>query len=555
MLQRIKKIQNIGRFKSCSSSSVPFEKITLIFGRNTYGKSTLSDLFSSVATGDVNIIKSRKTIPHDPQSQHVELSFKVDDQQGESLVKYQSGTWQPPLPTVLKLHVFDDSFYHTNLFTGRKFTRETKDNFSSFVLGTQGVAKQQEIEQKNKDKRGFTKQRNELERVVFKNINNLPDFIELSPTESKDKLNQTIDSLRIQYSKLNEQLKKSSQIQERKECHYLNWENDFPLALQKLNSALQESLQWHYKEAQRKVTEHIKFHFKESQNAENWIRQGLVQNNNKNCQFCGQNLSSEALQLLDSYRKNFDSVYEEYDRRIKSELYESRLWLIKERILSLKLTIEINNGIFKSYPELDDNESYCILVDKITLISSQLNEKFEQWEEQKNSLHQIIDALISEKAESPSKAINSLKLELILAINEKSNSLVIEYNEEVISINKILQEFKKSVIDNSLIKRLKDIESNGKIEARKLQRLELSEQCLEYKQLNNKINELNIEIPKLIEELSTEQSDFLEQYFFRLNYYFQLFGSHDFELKKESNTRGDKPIYSLDLLHLYKTIS
>ena len=44
MLNRIQKIQNIGRFRQATCGDLQFEKITLIFGRNSYGKSTLGDL-------------------------------------------------------------------------------------------------------------------------------------------------------------------------------------------------------------------------------------------------------------------------------------------------------------------------------------------------------------------------------------------------------------------------------------------------------------------------------------------------------------------------------
>lgn len=65
MLKRISTIQNIGRFKSCSAGAAQFEKITLIFGQNTYGKSTLADLLSSLETGIVDALTTQRTFPDD----------------------------------------------------------------------------------------------------------------------------------------------------------------------------------------------------------------------------------------------------------------------------------------------------------------------------------------------------------------------------------------------------------------------------------------------------------------------------------------------------------
>lgn len=545
MLKRIKKIQNIGRFKSCMPSSVQFEKITLIFGRNTYGKSTLGGLLSSISTGNTETIKSRNTIPNDQQSQIAELSFMIDGQPSEVPIKYSSGTWSSSLPASLKLNIFDDGFYHTNLFAGRQFSRETKDNFSSFVLGTLGVAKQQEIETKNKQKGEATRKRNDLQKAAFKDINDLAAFIELSPSESKGELSQKIELLREEYSKLSKQQKNATKIQERKECCSIHWENDFPEALQKLNTALQASLESHHKEAQSKVAEHIKLNFKEPENAEKWIRQGLAQNNGENCQFCGQILSQDALQLLDFYHQSFDAAYENHDKHIKQQLRQYRLLLTRERISSLRIAIESNNTALKSFPELEEDEDWKLLIDKITPITDQLNEEFSQWETSQAVLKEEIDSVISQKLASPHKAKDVFQFETLIQVNEKLIPLVGQYNELIKDINSFFQSFKKSVIDDSIIQKLAEIEKNGKTERRKLQRLELTEQCSAYKEFDEKIAQLNNDIPRLKEELSNEQSDFLSQYFDRLNHYFQLFGSRDFRLEKGLDTKGHKPIYYL----------
>ncbi len=169
----------------------------------------------------------------------------------------------------------------------------------------------------------------------------------MSPVESKEELGERINLLRQDYDKLNKQKKNSIKIQDRKECISLYWENSFQSALEKINVALQKNLESHHKEASLKVSNHIEVNFKNAQNAENWIRQGLVQNNGQCCQFCGQTLGIEALQLLDLYRKSFDTVYEEYDKHIKQELNDSKSLLVQERINALRIAIESNNAALK----------------------------------------------------------------------------------------------------------------------------------------------------------------------------------------------------------------
>jgi hypothetical protein len=334
MLKRIKKIQNIGRFKFCEPNRAEFKEITLIYGRNTYGKSTLGDLLSSLESGNTDGIKQRKTIPNDEQSQKAEISFSADEFQGEKIIKYQSGTWLSSVPAGFKLKIFDDGFYHKNLFAGRQFSRETKDNFSSFVLGAQGVAKRQEIETKNKQKGDATRKRNDLLKAAFKDIEDLDGFLSLSPNESKDIINQKVIELRGEYEKLYKQQKNATQIEQRKECRFLEWKDDFSPAKTILNNSLMTSLESHHQQAQQKLTEHIRTNFKSQENAENWIRQGLAQNNSETCQFCGQTLSIEALALLQIYRQSFDTAYDEHDKRIQQELKNSKAELVKDHTIT-----------------------------------------------------------------------------------------------------------------------------------------------------------------------------------------------------------------------------
>ena len=115
MLKRISKIKNIGRFKQASCGALQFAPLTLIFGRNTYGKSTIGDIFSSISNNDSTLITSRRTIPDDASPQEVLISFQLDDAENEFPIKFENNTWSPNLPQQLRIAVYDDGFYHNNV--------------------------------------------------------------------------------------------------------------------------------------------------------------------------------------------------------------------------------------------------------------------------------------------------------------------------------------------------------------------------------------------------------------------------------------------------------
>lgn len=159
-IKRIKTIQNIGTFANFTGGgSLGFEKLTLIYGLNTYGKTTLTDIFQSLKDNNQNILISRKTIPNQVSSQKIELSIKESSISGESDIKFENNSWSRN--TLSKnLEVFGTEFIHKNLFTGLNIARENKENFTQFILGEDGVLKANQIAEKKKElgiKKGILK--------------------------------------------------------------------------------------------------------------------------------------------------------------------------------------------------------------------------------------------------------------------------------------------------------------------------------------------------------------------------------------------------------------
>ena len=144
---RIKEIKNIGTFADFKNGGrLGFEKLTFIYGFNTYGKTTLSDIFHSLKLNDSEIIRSRKTIPQQNASQKIVLTQKG---QAESKIKFEHNDWEEnDLHSCLE--VFGNAFIHENLFTGLTIERENKESFTKFVLAEQAVKTAEEIAEKKK---------------------------------------------------------------------------------------------------------------------------------------------------------------------------------------------------------------------------------------------------------------------------------------------------------------------------------------------------------------------------------------------------------------------
>lgn len=149
MIKNIKVLKNIGVFQNyemrLSGLEKDFEKNNFIFGLNTYGKSTLCDVFKDANDNSTNRITDRKTIPATTDAQKIVISCE------KGTVTLDNNGWKN---NCLSNHVlvFDTEFVFNNVFDGTELTedRATKENFTEFILGKEGVDKIQTIEQLKK---------------------------------------------------------------------------------------------------------------------------------------------------------------------------------------------------------------------------------------------------------------------------------------------------------------------------------------------------------------------------------------------------------------------
>lgn len=544
MLKRIKSIQNVGKFKSCKPAAAEFGKITFIYGLNTYGKSTLGDIFSSLRTGKTFAIKARKTIPGDDLKQEITLSF-LPEGKNESNVVYSNGSWQNKLPADVNLHIFDDGFYHDNLFSARQFTRATKEAFSSFVLGEKGVAKAQEISEKNKRKGDLTREAGKFKKNVFNEVRDLAEFLNSVPEKNLAELESKIALLRTEYVELRKQKSTSAKILSRKEFRSINWNNEVAVDLDSLNVALGSSLKPHHEAARNAVAEHIINHFSTDRGAEAWLRQGLLYRKGENCQFCGQHLTFEALDLLSLYEQTFDASYKDNAADISQRLSAAQTKLKRALTDSLRLELEGNKEAIVSYPELEGGEYFIKLVELLMKVSDDLSEAMHRWDNKLQPLLEEISTLIKRKREVPQDPLPPVDGNEIASLESNLKYLCDQYNALALDLNLVIANFKEQINAQTIDSKITNKELEGKLIERKILRVKLKTQCDEFIAINKELERLHVQIPRMNNELREEQSDFLKSYYLNLNRHFARFGSEDFELIKGEDLSGHTPVFYL----------
>ena len=144
-IQKIIHIHNVGKFHKYShKGDMAFSDVTLVYGENGKGKTTLSSIFRSLKTGDVSLLTEKKCAGGcDPISVKILLENNQTAQFTED-----SGTWTILNPS---LEIFDSYHVNNNVYSGDHVDHTHKKNLYYLVIGEQGVQMAQEIEQIDSD--------------------------------------------------------------------------------------------------------------------------------------------------------------------------------------------------------------------------------------------------------------------------------------------------------------------------------------------------------------------------------------------------------------------
>lgn len=132
MINRLQLLRNIGQFDSVHAGAIiHLNRYVLIYAENGRGKTTLTAILRSLATGDpVPINERRRLAAINPP--HVVLQCSV----GHTPLVFENGAWNH---TFSNMVVFDDRFVNENVYSGLSVDAEHRQNLHELVLGAQGV--------------------------------------------------------------------------------------------------------------------------------------------------------------------------------------------------------------------------------------------------------------------------------------------------------------------------------------------------------------------------------------------------------------------------------
>lgn len=345
MISRFTQIKGVGKYINCNNiAGKQFEKNTIIFGHNTGGKSTLTDILWSFKTGDTSFIEGRKSFGFFG-SQIVEIVDKANN-----VLKYPSANWNNGYENI---EIFDTQFINENVFEGNEIKYGNQKKLHSIIIGQEGKRLSEEINSSQEKFAEITKEKTDRTKYfnqAFSNKITITDFQRLHKHSNPDAL----------IKELKETINVAANQQKIKAVF------DFATSLLDniTNQTTKQILSKTILTNAELVTTHILKTWKNPTQSKDFLQTGinLTKDEKDSCVFCGQSLNEEAVELLNAYSQLFSEEYRKFhsdvistvtkfDKFNPNQILES----LKDKFETIGVTLDLADIDSKNVSELKAN--------------------------------------------------------------------------------------------------------------------------------------------------------------------------------------------------------
>lgn len=545
MITSIKKIKDVGVFKDFETRRTglqkDFCKKNFVFGPNTYGKSTLCDILKDISDNSTERINKRLSIPNGA-AQDVILNLS----DGEGTVKLSNDSWNNN-KLKNRIMVFDTEFMINNVFDGTKLIedRTTKENFTEFILGDNGVTLAQEIEEL---KRELKEEKTKLSTMTPNSQKGESDatikkYIRQEVQETLEELEEIKESLSKKIKNNEQREKNRAAIRDYKEIEGVKC-----CKLTKLISdveTIKDILGTSYSMTADTLVafeKHIREVCHGKKGAQEWISQGIYfMGDDSVCPFCGQEIVDKSLvNAFSEYLCNDYQVFKKnLSQRINQVSLDWDIFTLSKDVVDLQKTIKKAEVLFGEAINAWDADLENLYQEILTNEQSFLDE-FNILRETANTALKSKIALCNVDVELSADILEKIKKCYDEKIDEISG-IVSKVNEAVLLVKTEINSNSYEDKNAEFISQLQDIN-------RKIVRLNEDNDCIDWKAQYDLIEEKSWQVKEKSDELESDQSEYLDTYFETIDAIFKRYGGHKFKIERgDFSNKGYKKIFGVNI--------
>ncbi len=506
MINKIEKLVSIGKYRNyIASGPVNFKNLTLIYGDNGGGKTTLTSVLRSLTSDNPSIIRSRISTAN-TQAQAAQIT-----QLGTPNIYHTFGAsgWTIPFPNI---EIFDIHFVNENIYSGFDFNDEHKKQLHQFVIGSQGIAIQNQIEQNKLDKVNSRQNQTTLESQLIQQVGNnlnselITNFLSLSSTDvngidplitaAELKLTNASANTIIQTLQLTIPIATFSS-----NINFTTLLTDLQTTIQSIqNQTLEQLFESHCQDLNDNGI----------QSAENWLQTGLNYINSKesksetdlNCPFCKQSINN-SMDIINAYTCKFNEEFNAFLSRLRTHLTSLQNFNLDATVQAINTGCTSNNSKVVLWSNHLPN---TVQLPINSLISNATELRTEM---------QTLISLLEQKIQNPTTAIITSPLITFQTSLQNLTANITAYNQSITIYNSAITTFKSGIqtVQNSQLEvdRLKRIKKRFEPAILQICNLIITEK--------QRLRTLTSEYPLLIQQQNAAATVFFSSYQTRINHY------------------------------------
>lgn len=506
MINKVERLVSIGKFRNYQATGqVNFHKLTLIYGDNGGGKTTLTSVLRSLTTNNPAIVRSRIS------TNHVAAQAAQITQAGTPNIFHTFGTtgWTIPFPDI---EIFDIHFVNENIYSGFDFNDEHKTQLHQFVIGAQGIAIQNQIEQNKTDKAALRQNQTAIELRLIQQVGNnlttdlITSFLAIPATQANgiDQLitiaeaalasanaNSIIQTLQIlsPLTRINSGINFTSLITD----------------LQATSQAIQDAA------LQTLFSNHCQDLVANSLDGpENWLQKGFAYVESKqaaneatiSCPFCKQSIDGN-VEILSAYATQFNAEFNALVQRLQSHLTSLQNFNLEAAIQAINNITQTNTGRITSWtthlPNTVQPPTFNIIADENVLRAE----------------FQSLIASVQQKLQNPTVAVATATATVFQSSGEAINTNIDSYNQSVTTYNSAITTFRSGI----------QTVANAFLEVEKLKRIKkrfevsIIELCTQLSAERQTLRGLETAYTQLSLQQQAAATTFFSSYQTRINHY------------------------------------
>lgn len=437
MINKVENLVSIGKFRNFQATGqVNFKKLTLIYGDNGGGKTTLTSVFRSLTTNNPEIIRSRISTNHTTAqaAQITQIATPTN-----IFHTFGANGWTNQFPDI---EFFDIHFVNDNIYSGFDFSDEHRKQLHQFVIGAQGVAIQNQIEQNKIDKTNSRQTQTNIETQLIQQVGNnlttdlINSFLSIPATQATN-IDQLIANAETVLASANantiiQTLRPLSNLSRiTSGINFASIISDLQTTSQTIQNAVLETLFFQHCQDL-------------SANAligpQNWLQRGFAYVESKqaanepniSCPFCKQSIDSNS-DIINAYARKFNTAFNELVQRLQTHLQSLQNFNLEATIQAINNVNQTNaSGISSWTTHLPNTVQSPVF----NIIANEANLRTE---------FQNLIASVQQKIQNPTVAVAVATATVFQTSGETINTNIDNYNQNVAIYNTAIKTFRSNI--------------------------------------------------------------------------------------------------------------